>query len=231
MSVTVSPIKGQDGRIIGASKIVHDISERKRAEEALRSLALFPDENPHPVARIDRAGAVLYANESSAALGGPWRCEVGHPASEPLLRLVRETLDAGQSKQADLESDGRVFSFLFAPIAEGGYVNLYGRDITDRKRAEEALARERANLRAVFDVVNVGMLVIDEDGAVKQVNDTLSRWVGKDVLAWEGGQPGDFVGCVHALADPAGCGHGPQCAFLPHSQRVCIGTANRAAGP
>ena len=88
-------------------------------------------------------------------------------------------------------------------------------DITEHKRAEESLAREQANLRAVFDVVNVGMLVIGEDGAVKQVNDTLSRWVKKDLLASEGGQPGDFVGCVHALADPAGCGHGPQCASCP----------------
>ena len=34
--VTVSPVKGQDGQIIGASKIVHDITERKRAEESLR---------------------------------------------------------------------------------------------------------------------------------------------------------------------------------------------------
>ena len=36
VSVTVSPVKDQDGQIIGASKIVHDISDRKRAEEALR---------------------------------------------------------------------------------------------------------------------------------------------------------------------------------------------------
>lgn len=35
VSVTVSPIKDQDGRIIGASKIAHDITERKRAETAL----------------------------------------------------------------------------------------------------------------------------------------------------------------------------------------------------
>ena len=88
-------------------------------------------------------------------------------------------------------------------------------EIVERERVEEALARERANLRAVFDVVNVGMLVIGENGAVKQVNDTLSRWAGRDVLAWEGGQPGDFMGCVHALADPAGCGHGPQCDSCP----------------
>ena len=87
--------------------------------------------------------------------------------------------------------------------------------ILETLRLQQAVARERANLQAVFDVVNVGMLVIGEDGAVKQVNDTLSRWVRKDVLAWEGGQPGDFVGCVHALANPAGCGHSPQCASCP----------------
>ncbi|MCA1576419.1 MAG: PAS domain S-box protein, partial [Acidobacteria bacterium] len=37
ISLTVSPIRGPDGQIIGASKIARDISERKRAEEALRS--------------------------------------------------------------------------------------------------------------------------------------------------------------------------------------------------
>ncbi|HEY0099883.1 MAG TPA: ATP-binding protein, partial [Pyrinomonadaceae bacterium] len=36
ISLTVSPIKGADGRIIGASKIARDISERKRAEALLR---------------------------------------------------------------------------------------------------------------------------------------------------------------------------------------------------
>ena len=82
VSVTVSPIRGEDGRIIGASKIVHDITDRKRAEEELRSVAQFPDENPCPVLHIDRAGTVLYANRSSAALSGMWRCEVGRPAPE-----------------------------------------------------------------------------------------------------------------------------------------------------
>ena len=38
VSVTSSPVKGQDGRIVAASKIVHDITDRKRAEESLRQL-------------------------------------------------------------------------------------------------------------------------------------------------------------------------------------------------
>ena len=77
-----------------------EIAAHQRAEEALRSLAQFPDKNPYPVLRIERAGTVLYANGASAALGGPWRCEVGCPASEPLVRLVRETLDSGTADLA-----------------------------------------------------------------------------------------------------------------------------------
>jgi PAS domain S-box-containing protein len=37
LSITVSPIKDRSGRIIGASKIAHDITERKHAEAALRA--------------------------------------------------------------------------------------------------------------------------------------------------------------------------------------------------
>ena len=38
ISLTISPVKGADGRIIGASKIARDITERKRAQEDLQNL-------------------------------------------------------------------------------------------------------------------------------------------------------------------------------------------------
>ena len=43
----------------------------------------------------------------------------------------------------------------------------------------------------------------------------VSRWVGKDLSAGGGAQPGDLAGCIHALASPAGCGHTPHCASCP----------------
>jgi PAS domain S-box-containing protein len=38
ISLTVSPVRGADGRILGASKIVRDITERKKAEARIRQL-------------------------------------------------------------------------------------------------------------------------------------------------------------------------------------------------
>ena len=55
------------------------------------------------------------------------------------------------------------------------------------------------------------MLLIDEQGVVKRVNNTLSRWLGRDLSTDGNVQPGDVVGCVHALADPAGCGTTSHC--------------------
>ena len=87
--------------------------------------------------------------------------------------------------------------------------------LTERRKAEEALARERSNLQRIFDVVNIGMLLIDQDGIVKQVNNRISQWVKKDLPKSGGSQPGNFLGCIHATADPAGCGHTLHCTKCP----------------
>lgn len=57
----------------------------------------------------------------------------------------------------DVESGGRVFSLLFVPLADSGYVNLYGLDITDRKRAEEELRQVNTRLDLAVRGSNVGI--------------------------------------------------------------------------
>src|SRR5438046_6970885 len=42
VSLTISPVKGSDGRVLGASKIARDITERKQAEEAPKTLPSLP---------------------------------------------------------------------------------------------------------------------------------------------------------------------------------------------
>lgn len=84
-------------------------------------------------------------------------------------------------------------------------------DITERKQFEEALVNERANLQKIFDIVNVGMVLVDGSGAVQRVNDVISRWIGKEPVMTCNAQPGNVLGCIHALGHSAGCGQTSQC--------------------
>ena len=137
--------------------------ERRRAEEEIRSLARFPAENPNPVLRLDKNGIVLARNEASKTLLPEWKPEVGQAAPKLWCDLVSEVLSTGVSKNIDVESDGKFYSFFVKPITEAGYVNLYGRDITERRRAEHRVAKERALSRAMSTVFERALTCETED--------------------------------------------------------------------
>ena len=64
--VSAAPVRNAKGEIVAAVSTVTDITDRKRAEEALQNLATLPGENPNPVMRVASNGRVIYANEVAA---------------------------------------------------------------------------------------------------------------------------------------------------------------------
>mgnify|MGYP000887310646 CR=1 FL=1 len=104
-----------------------------------RHVAQIPEENPDPVLRISRDGTVLYSN----AMGLKKLYELGwHPKQVVPMHfrsLVRDACEAGGYIEEEVElGEGEVFSFSVSEVAQEGYINLYGRDITERRRAEQA---------------------------------------------------------------------------------------------
>jgi len=137
------------GRVLVA---VHtDITEQKKTEEQIAKLAKFPAENPNPVLRISSRGTVVYANKASASLLEVWGCRVGQSLPHPWHELVLDALSSGQSQQTEVKCDGRIFSLTFAPVVDANYVNVYGHDITERKKAEQELAQALAWQEAIFE--------------------------------------------------------------------------------
>ena len=127
-----------------------DISERKQAEQEIVSLAKFPSENPNPVMRLSRDGIVIYANSASSSLLSIWGCAVGDNAPQFWCDLAAQSLASRENKTVDIECDGKVYSMIVTPVAEPAYVNLYARDITDRKQAEEKIKINNDELSMLF---------------------------------------------------------------------------------
>ena len=123
-----------------------DVTELRQAEEKVRRMAELPEQNPGPVLRFARDGTLEYANSASTAFREGIGCDIGECASAEWQQLFGEVLDSGERRELEHECGGRVFSLILWPVEESRNINMYGRDITRRKQAEDELrsAKEQA---------------------------------------------------------------------------------------
>jgi PAS domain S-box-containing protein len=143
---------GRDRRLTA----VRDVTDARKAEEAIRSAALFPIQNPSPILRVHRDGTLLFSNPAAGPVLEEWRAEGAGVIPGPVLQTVEAVLNEGVSKKIEIPIAGRDFSFVVTPIADNHYANLYGWDVTKSKRAEEALRESEERLRLAAQAAGFG---------------------------------------------------------------------------
>jgi PAS domain S-box-containing protein len=151
---SAAPLRDADGQIMGAISISTDITERKRAEEERREIAMFPEQDPHPVLRVSREGVLLYANPASRALLEQWDCRVGGALSAAAWRELVEPLLATERPEVEVACRGRLYSLVCVPFEAEGYLNVYGRDVTERRRVEDRLRQALADKETLLREVH-----------------------------------------------------------------------------
>jgi PAS domain S-box-containing protein/putative nucleotidyltransferase with HDIG domain len=171
-------IKDKQEKPIGTWAIIRDITERKKAMEEVEKLAKFPTENPNPVLRISKDGTVLYHNYASESLLEHWHYKEGKPLQDRWFQFVLDALKDDDIKTVETEIGDKVISLTFAPIVEKGFVNVYGLDITKRKKAEEQIKDSEKRLKILFDYAPDAYYISDLKGKFIDGNKVAERLMG-----------------------------------------------------
>ncbi len=209
-----SPILDESGAVKYVVSVGLDITDRKRAEAALReSQALMRavvDSVPAVINVKDLDGRYVLVNAFMAEqVGQPAEWFTGRSPAEiyrpdyvdALRAREQQVIDSGERlgffEDEFIEPDGSR-SWWFAcksPLLDADgrvkYLVSVGLDITERKRAAEALAENRTLLRAIIDTVPATINVKDRDGRYVLLNAYQAAWHGKPVDWFPGRSPED----------------------------------------
>jgi PAS domain S-box-containing protein len=144
-------------RVEAKSRAEERTADQRQVADEVQSLARFPAENPNPVLRLSKEGMLLYANNACGGVLVDWGRETGDLAPPFWRDLATGVFAGGNAKTVDVPVGDRVYSFAVVPVAEAGYVNLYGQDVTQRVQAEEQLRESEERFRSLYTTMAEGV--------------------------------------------------------------------------
>ena len=210
------PYRGEQGNITGILGFALDITERRQAEEALREKEQLLSESQR-IAHIGSwkyllDGAILWSEETYRIFGvssdsfTPTRetfFELIVPEDRPAKQEWMQQCMAGAAPgEVDFRTrrpDGQIRHLRgrgeLVCDAEGKPLYLAGtvQDITERKAAEGALARQHALLSAVIEGTTDAVFAKDLDGRYLVVNSATARAIGRPASEIIGRTDGELL--------------------------------------
>jgi PAS domain S-box-containing protein len=208
-----TPVFGADGEVVAASIISIDVTEARRAQEALLARAddvrRVLDGVIAFVGRLDPDGTLTEANQPAIDAGGIAREDVigrkfwdcywwsFSEASRARLRAAVARAAQGEAQRYDAEirvaGDARMwidFQLIPQRDAAGRVVEIVPSavDITERRRAEAALRTNLERLRTILTTAQVGIAIAHADGRVTEANGSFLDMIGRSVEELRAGE-------------------------------------------
>ncbi len=145
------------------------------SDERARHLATFPELNPNPVLEVDLSGAITFANPAShrilQGLGlDPARVDCFLPAD--LGDVLRDwDQESALSLDREITLAGKVFGELVTLVPEMRAARIFAHEITEHRRAEDALQAQRQLLEmAVNQMPSAVNLIRGSDLTLQLIN-------------------------------------------------------------
>ena len=191
---TANLIRDAEGRVISCLEIGRNITERKKQEQALKDSEESYRDSTNSITDIffamDEHLRYTYWNKASEILTGI-RAEdvVGKSLTEifpdtPELRnaekVYRNVLRMQQSQTFvnDFNIDGRHYIFEISAYPSRGGLSVVAKDITERKKMEEAINLQKAYFQQLFGNSPDAIIMMDTNDRAIQVNKGFEKLFG-----------------------------------------------------
>jgi PAS domain S-box-containing protein len=216
VSITVSPVVGYDGSVLGASTIAHDLSQyveymrvlgesERRAAETLSLLETLQSSAPVGLGFVDRDFRILHINQMLAAVNGSEvQDQLGRTLAEvipeiwPQIEGVYRRVIDNDEAVLNIEVSGEIASepghrhywlASYYPVhldAEIIGAGVVCVDVTERRQAEE--------IRSIaMNQMVEGLFTVDAEGRLTSMNDSAAKMLGWTELELLGEVMRDYV--------------------------------------
>ncbi len=139
--------------------ITIDITRQRRVEREMKLLAKFSVENPNPVMRIKSDGLVQFANQASWPILEAWNVSQGEYLSKELRAFIQNIYLTGETKEIELEHNGKIFAINIITFNDIDCLYLYGRNISQQKQSQLALIENEKKFRTYFEYGLIGIAI------------------------------------------------------------------------
>ena len=187
-----------DNPVVGGIVLnLRDITERKQAEEKLIRLSnavrmsndsIVISDLEAKIVEVNEATLRMYGTDDKWDLVGKNSFDLFAPEDrEKAIAGTKEVLERGYVENQEYhiitKDGGTVLVAMDTAIMKDvdgkptGFVAV-SRDITERKRMEQAIQESQEKLRIIFDTIGEGITVVDLAGNIVDVNETVLRMKG-----------------------------------------------------
>jgi|GEM_PF-520208 len=148
--------------------------ERAQAVEELNNMALFPQENPNPLFRIDLNGGVMLRNPAASGISHFSHLGMDYSFGRFAEKIASEIDRDHPARTFEIEHEGDIY-LLDARLSQNQiHINCHGTNITDLKNTQRELER----LSMVASVNRLGVLFTGARGRINYANEAFLQMTG-----------------------------------------------------
>lgn len=176
--LNVNTLYDNNGKVLSSISTQLDITKRKKAEKEIEDLSRFPSENPNPVFRINKEGKVIYSNLVGIKQLKKLESNVNQKAPKVFYDIVTKLFKEKSTRVETLNVHlgDKDYEYVVTPVKNTDYANLYGRDMTKQKKAQDEISNlakfPSENLNPVFRVNNKLSVIYTNESAKKILQKT-----------------------------------------------------------